>query len=62
MKKLIRNFGQAVRAAAISSLLITGTTYADINAGPAPDFTLKNESGSNLRLNEFRDEVVMINF
>jgi len=62
MKKLIQKFGQAVRAAAISSLLITGTAYADVKAGPAPDFTLKNESGSNLRLSEFRGEVVMINF
>ena len=62
MKKLIRNIGQVVRVAAISSLLITGAAYADVKTGPAPDFTLKNESGSNLRLSEFRGEVVMINF
>jgi len=62
MITLTKTFKQAVRAVAISSLLIAGTAYADINAGPAPDFTLKNEAGSNLRLSEFRGEVVMINF
>ena len=62
MITLTKIFKQAVRAVAISSLLVAGTAYADINAGPAPDFTLKNVGGSNLRLSEFRGEVVMINF
>jgi peroxiredoxin len=30
--------------------------------GPAPDFTLKSLKGSNLKLSEFRGDVVMINF
>lgn len=30
--------------------------------GAAPDFTLKSNSGENLRLSEMRGEVVMINF
>mgnify|MGYP000567878005 CR=1 FL=1 len=29
---------------------------------PAPDFTLKSASGVNLKLSEFRGEVVLINF
>jgi peroxiredoxin len=29
---------------------------------PAPDFVLKSASGNNLRLSEYRGEVVMINF
>src|SRR5690606_27710681 len=29
---------------------------------PAPDFALKSASGQNLRLSEYRGEVVMINF
>ncbi len=62
MNTMIKTLRQAVRAAAIGSLLIAGTAYADISTGPAPDFTLKSESGSNLRLSEFRGEVVMINF
>ena len=35
---------------------------ADVPEGPAPDFALKSDSGRNLRLSEFRGEVVMINF
>ena len=62
MNHMTGTIRQAVRAAAIFSLLATGAAYADINAGPAPDFTLKSENGSNLRLSEFRGEVVMINF
>lgn len=42
--------------------LATGVSYADINEGAAPDFTLSSNSGHNLRLSEFRGEVVMINF
>ncbi len=62
MNTMIKTIKQAVRVAAISSLLIAGTAHADTSAGPAPDFTLKNENGSNMRLSEFRGEVVMINF
>jgi peroxiredoxin len=29
---------------------------------PAPDFTLKSRSGENLRLEDFRGQVVMLNF
>jgi thiol-disulfide isomerase/thioredoxin len=31
-------------------------------SGSAPDFTLKSDSGQNLRLSEHRGQVVMINF
>jgi len=34
---------------------------AELN-GAAPDFTLKSLKGSNLKLSEFRGDVVMINF
>jgi len=62
MNTLKKTIGYILRAAAISSLLTAGTVLADIDAGPAPDFTLKSADGSNLRLSEFRGEVVMINF
>ncbi len=46
----------------IFTLLNTGIVGADVKSGPAPDFTLKSHNGENLRLSEFRGEVVMINF
>ena len=37
-------------------------SYADTVSGPAPDFTLKSRTGENLKLSEYRGDVVMINF
>jgi len=45
----------------LAGILLTTTATADIQ-GPAPDFTLKSRSGKNLKLSEFRGQVVMINF
>jgi len=42
--------------------LLAGTAAAREVSGPAPDFTLQSRSGENLKLSEFRGEVVMINF
>jgi thiol-disulfide isomerase/thioredoxin len=50
------------------SLLITATlvvsqwSFAANVEGPAPDFTLKTNSGENYRLSEHRGEVLLINF
>ncbi|MCO6413147.1 MAG: TlpA family protein disulfide reductase [Thiogranum sp.] len=52
----------AIKAVGVSLMLASGVTYADIKEGAAPDFTLSSNSGHNLRLSEFRGEVVMINF
>jgi len=49
-------------AASLAALLAGFSACADVGKGPAPDFTLKSNSGENLRLSEFRGEVVMINF
>ncbi len=43
------------------SLLFTNVYAVDKNKIP-PDFTLKSRSGENLKLSEFRGEIVMINF
>ncbi len=43
-------------------VLLATTVTAGITRAPAPDFTLKSNSGENLRLSELRGEVVLINF
>jgi peroxiredoxin len=35
---------------------------SDLAGSPAPDFALKSATGENLRLSEYRGDVVMINF
>jgi len=40
----------------------TSLASSGLMGQPAPDFVLKSASGENLRLSEFRGDVVMINF
>ena len=49
--------GLAMAVFAASSLASSGLT-----GQPAPDFALKSSTGENLRLSEYRGDVVMINF
>jgi len=55
----IRNsiFALLVCVFAASSIASSG-----LEGQPAPDFALKSSSGANLRLSEYRGDVVMINF
>ena len=46
----------------LSTLFLFNYAYAGSLSGPAPDFTLKSRSGENLKLSEYRGDVVMINF
>ena len=48
----------------ILALLITVTPLASAltGTGPAANFTLKTASGENIRLSEYRGQVVLINF
>ncbi|NNC77585.1 MAG: TlpA family protein disulfide reductase [Woeseiaceae bacterium] len=55
IRKLMAGLALCVLAA--SSLASSGLTGL-----PAPDFALKSSTGNNLRLSEFRGDVVMINF
>lgn len=61
MKQAIKTVMQAgvlIVAVAFGSL-----TQAEALTGAAPDFTLKsNQGGQNLRLEDFRGQVVMLNF
>jgi len=43
------------------SMLASLSVASDIS-GPAPDFTLKSKDGSNVRLEDLRGQVVMLNF
>ncbi len=56
---IIRKFlaGLALTVLAMSSL-----AASDLTGKPAPDFALKSSTGANLRLSEYRGDVVMINF
>ena len=56
--------GCALLLAAVFSLPNIGRDFAaaETNEKEAPDFALRSLEGQNLRLSEFRGEVVMINF
>jgi peroxiredoxin len=48
---------------ALLSVFAVGTMAAsDLTGQSAPDFALKSATGENLRLSEYRGDVVMINF
>ena len=44
------------------TLLISATTIAKEITGEMPDFTLQSSAENNIRLNELRGEVIMLNF
>ena len=43
-------------------IMATSAVSAGLKQTSAPDFTLKSNAGENLRLSEYRGEVVLINF
>ena len=51
---------------AVALVLLAASAIASaaspVIGGPAPDFTLKSDSGRNLKLSELRGQVVMLNF
>ena len=51
----------AIAAAALAALACASAVAA-LTPGPAPDFTLHSVGGANMRLQEQRGQVVMLNF
>jgi peroxiredoxin len=49
-------------AVCLLGLMIVGSAWALSKSDSAPDFTLKSNSGDNVKLSELRGQVVMINF
>jgi thiol-disulfide isomerase/thioredoxin len=47
---------------ALSGLTGAAEALAVTSKGPAANFTLKSDSGENIRLSEYRGQVVLINF
>jgi peroxiredoxin len=45
-----------------TTLLLLGTADAATIQGKAPNFTLKSNSGKNIKLSELRGQVVLLNF
>lgn len=43
-------------------LLFSANVSANTIKGEAPDFTLKSHSGENIKLSEYRGQIVLINF
>jgi len=52
----------SIIAAAFSILAASSLASSGMEGQPAPDFALKSSTGQNLRLSEYRGDVVMINF
>ncbi len=46
----------------LSVFAATSLASSDLTGQAAPDFALKNSSGDNVRLSEYRGDVVMVNF
>lgn len=45
-----------------TGVLFSGLVTADVAGTTAPDFTLKSRGGENVRLEDLRGEVIMLNF
>lgn len=58
---MLKSFRSLATLLSLTALLLMPVTGMSIS-GKAPDFTLKSRDGKNLRLSDYRGQVVMINF
>lgn len=62
MKRLSQSFSIQWLTLVFTGLLLIGTANAATVQGKAPNFTLKSNTGKNIKLSELRGQVVLLNF
>ena len=58
----MKGLRKALLGATLIIFTATGLAASDLAGKAAPDFVLRSASGENMRLSEYRGDVVMINF
>ncbi|HNP36723.1 MAG TPA: TlpA disulfide reductase family protein [Woeseiaceae bacterium] len=58
----LRKLGTLLAGLALAAVATISLAASELTGKPAPDFALKSSTGENLRLSEYRGDVVMINF
>ena len=61
-KPSVKRAGTLIAGLALSIFAASSLASSNMAGQPAPDFALKSSTGDNMRLSEFRGDVVMINF
>jgi len=62
MRNNLSNHLKAWLGMTAAVVMATSAVSAGLKQSSAPDFTLKSHEGENIRLSEYRGEVVLINF
>ena len=62
MRSRYQQTAASIRGRITAALLLAVCMTVSAASETAPDFTLKSATGANLKLSEFRGEVVLINF
>lgn len=62
IKNLVASTGFLISTLVLSTLVLSTSAQAIDRDSLAPDFTLRSNQGENLRLEDLRGQVVMINF